>query len=174
MIRKGPAKNAFGFTLLEILVVVIVLGILAMIIVSQIYLSNQKARLNTLRTNLNNIRFAVALYYHQHNDTYPGIHDEKGDPAANKTQAQKAFVAQLTGYTDINGEVNNEKDGTYKFGPYLKSSELPLNPYNNDQDVVCDITTTNIMVRESDGSSGWKFYTKTGVLIANDGAHDLY
>jgi len=174
MVLKRRMKDAFGFTLLEILVVVIILGILAVIIVPQIYFSNQKTRLNTLRTNLNNVRFAIALYYHQHNDTYPGAHDDKGGPAGNKTQAQKAFTAQLTGYTDINGEVKNVKDGTYKFGPYLKSNKLPLNPYNNNDDVVCDITTTNITVRESDGSSGWKFYTKTGVLIANDGAHDLY
>ena len=91
---------------------------------------------------------------------------------ANEAQAGKAFIEQLTRYTDINGEVKNEKDGTYKFGPYLKSDKLPLNPFNNDNDVLCDITTTDVSAKASDGSSGWKFYTKTGVFLANDGAHD--
>ena len=145
-----------------------------MVVVPQIYFAREEVRLSTLRTGLNTVRGAIELYYYQHNNTYPGAHDDSGDPVSNKAQAEKAFIRQLTGYTDINGEVKNVKDGTYKFGPYLKSNKLPLNPYNNNDDVVCDITTTNITVRESDGSSGWKFYTKTGVLIANDGAHDLY
>ncbi len=111
-------------------------------------------------------------YYHQHNNIYPGAHDDRGDPVANEAQAGKAFINQLTRYTDINGEVVNEKDGIYKFDPYLKSDKLPLNPFNNDNDVLCDITTTDITAKASDGSSGWKFYTKTGVFLANDGAHD--
>jgi len=174
MILKRRIKDAFGFTLLEILAAVIILGILAVIIVPQIYFSYQETRLNTLRANLNAIRVAIEPYYHQHNYVYPGAHDDKGDPVSYKEQAENAFIAQLAGYTDINGKVNNKKAGTYTFGPYLKSNKLPLNPFNNDNSVVCDITTTDVTVRAPDGSSGWKFYTKTGVLIANDGAHDLY
>lgn len=60
----------------------------------------------------------------------------------------------------------------YEFGPYLKSSELPQNPFNNNNDILCDIITTDITAKVSDGSSGWKFYTKTGLLMANDGSHD--
>ncbi len=172
MIWKRCTKDSFGFTLLEILVVVIILGILAIIIVPQIYFSSVEARLNTLRTNLNTVRRVIELYYLEHNNTYPGAHDDRGAPASNIAQAEKAFIAQLTRYTDINGEVGREKDGTYKFGPYLKSNKLPVNPFNNDNDVLCDITTTDITAKASDGSSGWKFYTKPGVFLANDGAHD--
>ena len=60
----------------------------------------------------------------------------------------------------------------YNFGPYLKSDTLLLNPFNEKSDVKCDIATTDISVRASDGNSGWKFYTQTGVLMANDGEHD--
>lgn len=154
------------------LIVVITLGILAMIIIPQINVSSGEARLNTMKTNLNTVREAIEIYYHQHNNIYPGAHDESGYPVSNTGQAKKAFIYQLTRYTDINGEVKNEKDGTHKFGPYLKSNELPLNPFNNDSDVLCDITTTDISAKASDGSSGWKFYTKTGVFFANDGTHD--
>lgn len=56
--------------------------------------------------------------------------------------------------------------------PYIKGGELPTNPYNGRNDVKCDITPTDITAKASDGSSGWKFYTKTGVLLANDGSND--
>ena len=171
MTRKRCTKSSYGFTLLEILVVVIIMGILAIIIVPEVYFTQRETQLNTLKTSLNNIRCAIEIYFHHHN-TYPGVRDTKGDPVANESQAGKAFIEQLTRYTDINGEVSKIKTGTYKFGPYLKSDKPPLNPFNNDNAVLCDITTTDISARASDGSSGWKFYTKIGVLIANDGAHD--
>ena len=55
-------KNQAGFTLIEMLVVVIILGILAMIIVPQISVSTDDARLNSLQTNLNSIRSAIEVY----------------------------------------------------------------------------------------------------------------
>ena len=165
-------KKQAGFTLIEILIVVILLGIMATIIIPQVRVSTDDAELNSLKTNLNSMRDAIRLYYYQHNNTYPGANDTRGDPSANEAQAEKAFIQQLTRYTDVNGEVEEVKDETYKFGPYLKSGELPLNLFNNDNDVLCDITTTDITAKTSDGSTGWKFYTKTGVLLANDGAHN--
>jgi len=168
----GNPRRQLGFTLIEILIVVILLGILATIIVPQFRASSDDAKLSALKTNLNNMRDTILLYYYQHGNTYPGANDDKGNPAANAAQAAKGFKYQLFRYTDINGDADTEKDGTHIFGPYLKSAELPLNPFNNDNDISCDITTTDITAKTSDGSSGWKFYTKTGVLLANDGAHD--
>jgi hypothetical protein len=83
-------------------------------------------------------------------------------------------VQQLTQYTDINGDVSPTKDVTHIYGPYLKSLTLPTNPYNNSTDVLCDTTENDITVRASGVSvvEGWKFYTQTGALIANDGNHD--
>ena len=64
------------------------------------------------------------------------------------------------------------KDATFKYGPYIKKGQLPMNPFNDLNTVLCDITETDITVAASSGSAGWKFYIKTGRLIANDGAHD--
>ena len=71
------------------------------------------------------------------------------------------------------GKKKDESKGII-IGPYLKSDELPINHYNRKNDVKCDTTTTDITARTSDGTTGWKFYTKTGVLLANDGGHDNY
>ena len=61
---KIQFRKEDGFTLIEMLIVVIVLGILAMIIIPQINVSTGEARTSTLRTNLNSVRNAIELYYH--------------------------------------------------------------------------------------------------------------
>ena len=160
-----------GFTLIEMLIVIVILGIMAMIIVPQISVSTNDAKLNTVKTNLNTLRGAVELYHTQHDDTYPGFHNTSGAPA-NSGTSKAAFVAQLVKYTAIDGAVSDTKDSTNKFGPYIKGGVLPTNPYNQKNSVVCDIDETNITVRASSGTTGWKFYNITGVLIANDGGHD--
>ena len=161
-----------GFTLIEILIVIILIVILATIIIPQVMVSRDDAKLDTLKANLSHMRSIIELYYYQHNNTYPGFNDNHGDPAASADDAEKGFKRQLTRYTDVNGEEEKEKDATHNLGPYIKDGELPTNPYNGKNDVKCDITTTDITVKASDGTTGWKFYTKTGILMANDGSND--
>ena len=134
--------------------------------------SSEDAKLATLKTNLSNLRAALQLYYCQHNNTYPGERNAAGGPAGNPDVAATAFRRQLRRYTDINGVVNTIKDATHNYGPYIRGSTLPVNSFNGKIGVTCDITTTDITARTSDGTTGWKFYTKTGILIPNDGAHD--
>ena len=161
-----------GFTLIEMLIVIVVLGIIAMIIVPQISVSSKEATLRTVQTNLNTLRRAVEFYYAQHDNTYPGFNDDGGDTAEDAADAEKGFKMQLTRYTDVTGEDDTHKNSSYKFGPYIKGGELPTNPYNGKNNVKCDITTVDNTVKASGGNTGWKFYVRTGVLIANDGAHD--
>jgi general secretion pathway protein G len=165
-------KQQTGFTLIEMLIVVLLLGILAMLIVPQISVSTDDAKLSTLHANLGSMRNAIELYYHQHNETYPGENDVTGAAAGTAALASAAFVAQLTQYTDIDGHVAVKKDATHIYGPYIKAKTLPTNPFNDDNTVVCDIATDDITARASAGTEGWKFYTLNGVLMANDGDHD--
>lgn len=167
------AREKSGFTLIEILIVVILMGILATIIIPQISVSTEDAKINSLKTNLSNMRSAVELYYFQHNNKYPGMNDIAGAATAVDGTATIAFGEQLTKYTDINGVVSNSKTGSYIFGPYLSGATLPSNPYNNKFNAECDAGETDITVRDSTGATGgWKFYTQTGIFIAADGAHD--
>ena len=75
--QRTTSRNQSGFTLIEMLIVVIVLGILAMIIIPQISVSTDEAKLSTLRTNLGSLRGAIELYYHQHG-AYPGAKKTDG------------------------------------------------------------------------------------------------
>jgi len=166
--RKGGRA---AFTLIEMLIVIVILGILAMVIIPQISTSTDDAKLSTLQTNLSSMRNAVELYYAQHNSAYPGAAVPTTKPAGIVTTAD-AFTAQFTRYTDVAGNISNTKDATYKYGPYVKGATLPTNPFNDLNDVTMDTTTADITVKVSDGATGWKFYGLTGVLMANDGAHD--
>ncbi|MBW2646187.1 MAG: type II secretion system protein, partial [Deltaproteobacteria bacterium] len=131
-------KNQAGFTLIEMLIVVILIGILAMVIIPQIGVSTKEAKENTLKADLSAIRSAVELYYHQHNEIYPGANDSTtGLAVANEAAAATSFVAQLTQYTDENGETQVSKDATFKFGPYIKGNTLPTNPCNDMNTVLC-------------------------------------
>jgi len=170
--RKTRLSNK-GFTLIEILIVVMVLGILAMVIIPQISVSTGDAKESALSTNIMALRNAVELYYHQHNNVYPGFNTVAGGVASGTTAlAAAAFVDQLTQYTEAGGKTAVTKSDTAKYGPYLKASVLPTNSFNELATVLCDIATTDITAKVSDGTTGWKFYVITGVLLANDGAHD--
>ena len=162
-----------GFTLIEILIVVMVLGILAMIIVPQINVSTEDAKESTLSTNITTLRNAIELYYHQHNGVYPGaVTGTDGSASTDSGVAANDFLEQLTQYTSAAGVVSTTKDTTYKYGPYLKNGVLPTNPFNDMATVLCDIATKDITSKTSDKTTGWKFYVITGNLMANDGDHD--
>lgn len=168
--RRTGSSRWSGFTLIEMMIVIVILGILAMVIVPQISSSTDEAKVSTLRTNLSALRSAVEIYYAHHNAIYPASALPATRPA-DVTTLPESFAAQLTRYTDVNGNISNSKDATYKYGPYVKG-EMSLNPFNEDRDVVVDNAETDITVKASDGTTGWKFYSLTGVFMANDGAHD--
>jgi type II secretion system protein G len=165
-------KGKAGFTLIEILIVIIVLGILAMIIVPQITVSTDDAKVSTLQSDLSALRSAVEIYYAQHGNRYPGMTDSAGATNTAAAAAAVAMVAQMTRYTDADGDVNAVKNTTFKYGPYIKGNTLPANPFNttaNSSAVVCsDSASINAARSVTAGGAGWKFHFKTGILYAND------
>ena len=165
-------KNQSGFTLIEILIVVILLGILATIIIPQVSVSTDDAKLNTLKTNLSGIRRSIEFYCYQHKNAYPGA-ALPADRPNDVTHLALAFIAQLTRYTDENGNIANSGDSVYQYGPYINGGSLPINPYNNKNDVTINNAETNITIKDSNGiGTGYKFYILTGVFMAADGGHE--
>ena len=160
-------RNQKGFTLVEILIVVIILAILAGVVIPQFSSSSDEAKLSVLQSDLATMRGAAELYYHQHNSTYPG--GVTSNYSGHATNAEW-FVDQLTLYTDIDGEAVAVKDATHKYGPYIKKG-IPINPFDDSNTVTVDDTEDDLTAATDDGAGGWKFYTQTGQLFANDGAH---
>jgi general secretion pathway protein G len=120
-----------GFTLIEILIVVIILGILAAIVIPQFSSASNDARLSSLQSTVQTLRSQVALYRLQHNDHLPGA----GTGTA-FTSAQ--FWTDLTTTTDATGAaVAAGTSGA--FGPYMQ--DVPKNALNTST-VVINSTTT--------------------------------
>ena len=164
------------------LIVIIVLGILAMIIVPQITVSTDDAKVSTLQSNLSGIRSAIEIYFVQHGNTYPG--EKKIDGSADTAsdgEAATAFLQQLTRYSASTGQVSSVKDTTFKYGPYIKTGSLPTNPFSSLATVVADYDVTSItQARTTSGTADYRVYPETGVVFANDGgtsggvAHTAY
>jgi len=165
-------KNKNGFTLIELLIVVVILAVLSAIVLPQFSSSADDAKVSSIRTDLNALRNALELYYHQHNNRYPGVvRETDGSTPTDATTCPAAFVAQLTQYTDMAGRTSGTRTGAFQYGPYLKTQSLPANPFltANASDVECDVTEDDITAAITvDGDPGWKFYTKTGLFAAND------
>jgi general secretion pathway protein G len=132
-----------GFTLVEILIVVIILGILAAIVIPQFTSASQDARKNSLTSQLQTIRSQYELYKLQHLDNAPaGLNGAAGSVAA------ATAWAQMTAKTDNAGNVGTVA-GTHVFGPYLQAA--PTNPLNGSALVL--IVTADVTPSGASGST---------------------
>jgi len=66
---RTPVRRAF--TLIEILIVVVILGILAAIVVPQFTNASQDAQISNVQTQLQTIRSQIELYRVRNNGAYP-------------------------------------------------------------------------------------------------------
>jgi type II secretion system protein G len=62
-----------AFTLIEILIVVVILGILAAIVIPQFSDASTQANAANVRSQLQTLRGQLELYKVQHNDVYPDL-----------------------------------------------------------------------------------------------------
>ena len=165
--RFNCSRRREGFTLVELLIVVLILGILAGVVIPQFASSTQDARVASLDTSLVNMRSAIDLYLQEHSE-YPSANGD-GTAAAD---SNAAFLSQLTQYTDLDGDVALTKDATHIFGPYLKKAEIPTEPIS--QLAALEIITTGTLGMTANvlDPGGWKFDNVTGQFIVNHTAWD--
>ncbi|MGQ0552539.1 MAG: type II secretion system protein [Planctomycetota bacterium] len=144
MTKARSCSTTSGFTLVELLIVVIILGILAAVVIPQFKNAATEAKESSLRADLATLRQAISLYRVQHNETYPG------------QGGWSEFVTQLTGGTNADGTA-----GT-KYGPYLRTA-FPTNPMSQTSDGL--VVTT--MPGSASGSEAWIYSKDTGEIRAN-------
>lgn len=163
-------RNQQGFTLVELLIVVIILAILAAIIVPQFSAATDDAKQSAYDTNIANIRSAIDLYRQQHTE-YPGAAASSGATCVNGVAVvgaigEPAFTAQLKNYTNAAGLACTGTDpNQFKYGPYLKDN-LPQNPLGTIATVT--IVTTGVLGLASSSTGGWRFDSVTGEFIGDE------
>jgi general secretion pathway protein G len=115
-----------GFTLVEILIVVVIMGILAAIVIPQFSQSSDDARYTSTIQNLQSMRGQVDLYRNQHEGRLPGSTSDTNDDIT--------FSDQMTKPTNEAGTTGNFGDTNFPLGPYIHN-QLPANPFNGSRKV---------------------------------------
>jgi len=146
--RGKNMKAKSGFTLVEILIVVVILGILAAIVIPQFTDASTEAKESSLKSDLQTMRGQIELYKAQHNDLVP------------VPEAGGATWNVMTMYTDQDGTTNATKTAIFKYGPYLQ--QIPKNQFNND------LSTVDVDGTLGDDSAGWWFDSTSGEIHPDD------
>ncbi|MEM6639646.1 MAG: type II secretion system protein [Pseudomonadota bacterium] len=169
MLRK--LRKQSGFTLVELLIVVIILAILAAIVVPQFGSTTADANNAAYESNLAALQSVVELYRQQHNGVYPGAVQSgggscsTGSAVSGNVNTQEAFIAQLSNFTNVQGQAcTGFSANNHRFGPYLKEG-VPNNPLGNSNQVV--VVNTGILGLSSGGTGGWRYDVITGELIGD-------
>ena len=150
------SRREQGFTLVEILIVVVILGILAAIVIPQFTSASESAKGSSLVTQLQSIRSQLELYQLQHNGEYP-------------------TAAQLAGFNNlINASLVDHTTGAAitpatagSFGPYMQKA--PSNPFTPG--VFGTVVTGNDLAAGTlpaavPATSGWVYNSVTGEIRA--------
>jgi prepilin-type N-terminal cleavage/methylation domain-containing protein len=140
-----------GFTLIEIMIVVVILAILAATIIPQFSTSVSDSKVATMQSNLHTLRVQIQLYSLQHNGLFPTI--------SNST------LPQLTGNTDVNGNLGT--GGVYIYGPYVQT-QIPVNPVDGNSTVTA---TAVFPPTAATSAGGWLYDAATGQIAPNDTAY---
>jgi general secretion pathway protein G len=154
-------RQTKAFTLVEILIVVVLLGILAAIVIPSVAHSTTMARETGLASDLSLLRRFVLIYKSQHMEVSPGY--PNGDTSAQPTA--DTVVAQATSSSKLTGETAARGTAGYPYGPYL--SRIPVNPLNN-LDNIQIIPNGQALPAAADGSTGWVFKPETGEIRAGN------
>jgi general secretion pathway protein G len=155
-----------GFSLIEILVVVVILGVLGAIVLPKFSDASQITRENTLRDDLRYVRTQIIVFKAQHGNTAPGYPSGK----TTVSPTEQDFLLQTTGITDeFCNIVKNSTPG--KLGPYLK--KMPVNTLNRLSTILI-VPNGSAMPPAGlpDNTTGWIYKPQTLELIPNVPGND--
>ncbi|MFZ9880456.1 MAG: prepilin-type N-terminal cleavage/methylation domain-containing protein [Phycisphaerales bacterium] len=129
-----------GFTLIEILIVVIILGILAAIVIPQFTNASQEAVESSVKTQLQTIRGQVELYRVKSGGTIPDGNDDG-----------TVLFAALTNPGDLDGDGVDEKPFLAKPPAAPKDFAWTYNSAAVAPDQVFSVTYTGTVSEWTDG-----------------------
>ena len=135
-----------GFTLVEVLIVVVIMAVLAATIIPQFSDSTRDAQRNTANFNLHTLRSQIQLYKAQHDGKVP-----------------TATLVELTSKTDAAGTVGTGT--THVYGPYV--DVIPENPLHNSN-LVRAAAANPPTAASGAADAGWLYHAATGNVWIDD------
>ena len=141
--RPLPRPLARAFTMVEILVVVVILGILSAIVIPQFSNATEDTTQTAIKQDLMRLRQQIELYRTHHNGQYPTL--------ANFTQ-------QMTLSSNADGQTAAVGTPGYPLGPYL-----PRIPDNT-------LVSGPALGNGAPGTSDWYYDEVTGQIAPNNSA----
>jgi len=141
-------RSRTGFTLIEVLIVVVIMAVLAATIIPQFASSADDAKRSSLDFNLHTIQSQIEMYKINHAGSPPSL---------------DKFSEQMTSKTSSSGALT----GTgLDYGPYLQG-KIPANPFNGDNTVV-KVATEGTAPTAVNGEGGWQYDESTGDFYPNN------
>jgi general secretion pathway protein G len=137
-------RRQSAFTLVEILIVVVILGIIASIVIAVFNNNVGDASAKALKDNLRNMRSQLQLYSAQHG-TYPTL---------------ASFEQQMVLYSDAYGNTSATPSSTFRFGPYIYA--MPTLPVGTNKGKTA-VTTLGTYA----ANYGWAYDPIEGRFAAN-------
>lgn len=146
---RALRTHNYGFTLVELLIVVVILAIMATIVLPQFTDSTEDTKEAALQANLNIVRNVLQRYRAEHYGRGPQI-DQNGNADLANALLRLTGRTQHTGLIDAGGPV----------GPYL--TRLPANPFNELDTIRMDGAAPGA------NTAGWHYNSTTDRFSADD------
>ncbi len=144
----GERQHRGAFSLIELVIVVVILGVIAAIAIPRLSRGSEGAIESALRGDLAVMRKAIDLYVTEHVGSYPTL---------------ASFESQMTEYSDLSGDTSVNMGGAYIYGPYLRAvPPLPGGPN-------AGLSAVKGPPADGLGPYGWVYDETDGTIVANAG-----
>lgn len=143
---KSVRSSRRGFTLVEVMIVVVTIAILAAVAIPSLSEHTKSAKHHTAKFNLHEVRALIELYRQQHAGKLPS-----------------ATLAEMSVRTNSAGATGN--GALYLFGPYW--TEMPPNPITGS--AVVRVAASNPPGGASGAvDAGWLYHAASGGIWIDD------
>ncbi|MDY7009237.1 MAG: prepilin-type N-terminal cleavage/methylation domain-containing protein [Planctomycetota bacterium] len=154
-----------AFSLVELLIVVVLLGILAAIVLPKFSNASAVARASMLADTLRLFRTQLPVFEAQHRGVAAGYPD--GDTSATPTEA--TFVLHMTKASNDSFQTAEPGTPGFDYGPYMR--RIPENPIN-EKNTVKIIANNEAFPDDGDNSYGWIYQPATLLFKADSPGTD--
>ena len=158
-------KTARAFTLVEVLIVTVLLGVLAAIVIPSVANSTTSAKDSALATDLQLFRRFILVYKAHHLEVAPGY--PNGNTSAAPTEL--AFIQQATMSSNAGGQTAAIGTPGFNRGPYMQ--RIPANPFNNKSTIQM-LGNGEDFPANADDSHGWIYKADTAEIRADSAGTD--